>query len=263
MKLRGKVALVTGGGQGIGLGISQRFAAEGAAVAIAQRKLETAQKAADEIVAAGGQALALKVDVSQPEDVQRMVQETVSRFGGLDILVNNAALTGYTEITFWDFLEMPLEHWRRTIEVNLTGAFLCSQAAARQMARRGGGRIISISSVDAALPELHCSHYAASKGGLESLTRAMALDLAKYGILVNAIAPGPILAHFKHNREQELARPVTLVGRLGLPEDIAGATLLLASDDGSFITGQVLVVDGGFMQKQVRYDEPTGRRAEG
>lgn len=258
MKLEGKVALVTGGGQGIGLGISKRFAAEGAVVAIAQRKLETAQTAAREIEAAGGHAIALKADVSQPAEVEAMVEQTVARLGGIDILVNNAAFTGYTGIKFWNVLEMPLADWQQTIAVNLTGCFLCSQMAAREMSRRGGGRIINISSVDAALPELHCSHYAASKGGLEALTRAMALDLAPYGILVNAIAPGPILAHYKQDREKEVAVPATLVGRLGFPEDIAAAALLLASSDGSFITGQVLTVDGGFMLKQIRYE--AGRR---
>lgn len=251
MKLAGKVALVTGGGQGIGLGISRRFAAEGAMVVIAQRTLETAERAAAEITASGGKAVAMRLDVSSPEQVHQVVEEIVSRFGRIDVLVNDAALTGHTGITYRPFLEVPLAEWQRTLDVNLTGVFLCSQEAARHMARQGGGRIINISSVDGQVPEYRCSHYAASKGGLEALTRAMALDLGEHGILVNAIAPGAIRSHPRPGAPEPTG-PNPLV-RPGRPEEIGAVALLLASDDGSYVTGQVIAVDGGYGIKPWRY----------
>lgn len=251
MKLAGKVALVTGGGQGIGLGISRRLAAEGASVAIAQRTLETAEQAAAEIVAGGGTAVALQVDVSSAEQVRAMVEEVVSRCGRIDVLVNNAALTGHTGITYRHFLDVPLADWQRTLDVNLTGVFLCSQAAARHMARQSGGRIINVSSIDGQVPEYRCSHYVASKGGVEALTRAMALDLGEHNILVNAIAPGAIRSHPRPGTPEPTGSNTLL--RAGRPEEIAGVAVLLASDDGSYLTGQVITVDGGYVVKPWRY----------
>ncbi len=256
MGLEGKVALVTGGGQGIGLAITKRFVRDGAAVAIAQRSLEPLERTAAEIVEGGGQALPVRVDVADPLQVDRMVEEVLARYGRIDVLVNNAALTGHSGVVYHDFLELPLSEWRQVIDVNLTGVFLCSQAVAKVMAAREGGRIINVSSVDGAVPERRCSHYAASKGGLESLTRAMALDLAPHNILVNAIAPGPIRSHGPAETYDGPAGAGSSP-RAGRPEHMAGLAALLASEDGDFITGQVIFADGGYVLKSARPVRPS------
>ena len=240
MGLDSKIAIVTGGGRGIGRGISQRFAQEGAKVIIAQRDRRSGETTCEEIHAVGGSAIFIQTDISSREAVEALVDETVERFGALDILVNNAAITGENG----PFLEVSQEAWERVVTVNLTGVFMCSQAAARVMARSNGGSIINISSTNGLVPQPRCCAYGAAKGGLEILTRSMAIDLAQYNIRVNTIAPGPIQTRLPDNTPPGQT-DMTLLGRNGLPHEVAGAAVFLASAESSFITGERIGVDGG------------------
>ena len=237
MLLENKVAIVTGGGRGIGRGITKRFAQEGATVVIAQRGRERAEQTVQEVLDAGGIALFIKTDISQRDQVKRLIKETVERFGKIDILVNNAGITGENG----HFLEVSQETWDRVIRVNLTGQFMCAQEAARVMAERKGGSIINITSTNGLVPQPRCCAYGSAKGGLEMLTRSMAIDLAPYNIRVNAIAPGPI------NQDDSPPRPtpITLLGRTGVPAEIGSVAAFLASDESSYITGERIAVDAG------------------
>lgn len=242
MLLKDKVAIVTGGGRGIGRAIAKRFSQEGAGVVLAQRDRASGECTCQEIAAAGGSALYVETDISQRQQVEHLVAQTVERFGRIDILVNNAALLGANG----PFLDVSQEVWERVIATNLTSVFMCGQAAARVMARMGGGSIINISSVNGFVPQPNCCAYGASKGGMQALTISMAVDLASYNIRVNVIAPGPIQSR---TPDDEPPRPTetTLLGRAGLPSEIASAAVFLASDESSFITGQTIVVDGGML----------------
>ncbi|HHX45675.1 MAG TPA: glucose 1-dehydrogenase [Chloroflexi bacterium] len=247
MVLHGKTAIVTGGGRGIGRAIVHRFAQEGARVVIAQRDATSGEATCAEIRGAGGQALFVPTDVARREDVERMVAEAVTAFGGVDILVNNAARTGENG----PFLEVAPELWEEVIATNLTGVFHCSQAAARVMARAGGGSIINVSSTNGLIPQPRCCAYGAAKGGVEILTRSMAIDLAPYHIRVNVIAPGPIQSR---DADDAPARPskATLLGRNGLPHEVAAVAAFLASEESSFITGERIAVDGGILVNAYR-----------
>lgn len=249
MKIAHKVAIITGGGQGIGRGIAVRLALEGAKVVIAQRTQVPAESTVNHIRALGGQAMAVPTDVSRPGQVQSLVKKTLDRFGRIDILVNNAGRAGRNG----PFLELDLTTWNAVIGVNLTGVFLCSQAAARAMvAHRIKGRIINIGSIDSFVAEREAAAYAASKGGLLLLTKAMAVDLAKYQILVNCIIPGSIRVErnvsFLERKPVKAALSKAIpIGHPAEPADIAGAAVFLASDDSTFMTGSSLVVDGGYL----------------
>lgn len=247
MLLEGKVAIVTGGGRGIGRATSKLFASHGCRVVIAQRDAESGERTRQEIEAAGGAAILVQTDVSRRDSIEHMVQEAERQYGRIDILVNNAAKMG----TNGHFLAVTPEEWDLVIATNLTSVFVCSQAAARVMAKTGGGAIVNITSVNGYLPQPECAAYGAAKGGVEVLTRLMATDLAPYHIRVNVVAPGPIQSR---SPDSEPPRPSdsTLLGRVGLPQEVASAILFLVSDASSFVTGQSLLVDGGMIGNAYR-----------
>lgn len=243
MRLDNKVALVTGGAQGIGQGIAERFAEAGAALAIFDINGEGAREVARRL----GRAIAIEGDVANEEQVRAAIDETVSRLGSLDILVNNAGI----EIS-GTVAEMSSETWDRVLGVNLRGAFLCSKYAIPHMRGRGGA-IVNISSVHAFHSYPHEPAYDASKSGMLGLTRTMALDHGTDGIRVNAICPGYIRTPLLERWFSELPNPEETMrevlkfhplGRIGTPRDIADAALFLASDAASFVSGAYLVVDG-------------------
>lgn len=252
MKLKEKTAIVTGGGTGIGKGISRSLAAEGANVVIVQSTLEKAENAAGELAAEGYDILPIRADISLRDDVRNVMNRTLERFGKVDILVNNAALTG-SKVSA-PFLEMTDDLLERAIDVNLKGTFIVSQEAARHMTERGGS-IIHISSVGAYAAQEGASIYCATKSALIGLTRTMALELAPYNIRVNAIAPGDIRTETSENIVSEKMesgfsgkyfRKVPL-NRRGEPTEIGPTAVFLASDDSSYITGETIIVDGGFL----------------
>lgn len=246
MQLENRVAVVTGGANGIGRATALRFAREGAQVAVADIEFENAQKVAQEIRAEGGQALAVVVDVRDRGSVEDLFACAAGEFGRVDIL---AAIAGISPAD--RFLDLPDEHWDQTLAVNLTGVFLCGQVAARRMIAQGsGGRIINMSSTNGLVGEEEFAHYNASKFGVVGLTMTMAIELAPHRITVNAVCPGFIRTRMS---EDLIAQPAFAaeylkkipLGRFGEPEDIAGAFVFLASDDSRYITGTTLVVDGG------------------
>jgi 3-oxoacyl-[acyl-carrier protein] reductase len=241
-----KVVLVTGAASGIGRAIAERFGAEGAHVVVNDVNGAGAEAVAQAIVAADGSALAVAADVSDKAQVDRLFEATLEQFGPVDVLVNNASLVN----TERHFLEADETWWNRIIAVNLNSAFLCSLRAARLMARKGAGVIINMSSGGASHAHRGNAAYDAAKGGIEALTRAMALDLAPYGIRVNGLVPGSIDSRgmspeVKRSRGENIP-----LGRVGEVEELAGPALFLASDDACYITGHLLVVDGGLLVQQ-------------
>jgi NAD(P)-dependent dehydrogenase (short-subunit alcohol dehydrogenase family) len=243
MKLSGKTAIITGSRRGIGRAIAEALAKEGASVVINDIDLADCQKVVDGIVSQGGRALAIKCDVTVKAEVVEMVSRSVAEFGKVDILVNNAMVS-----SFKPFVRLSEEEWDRTLAVNLKGTFLCSQAAARNMIKNGWGRIINIASVcsggaGGASPLL--AHYAASKGGMKALSEVMAIELADFGINVNAILPGAIDSGSLPDSIKERALKGTPKGRLGTPKDIADLVIYLASPESDFMTGSELIIDGG------------------
>jgi NAD(P)-dependent dehydrogenase (short-subunit alcohol dehydrogenase family) len=243
----GRVALVTGAAGGIGRGIAERLAADGAAVAIADVDPAGAELAA-ELRAAGHDAVFGAVDVGDADQVEAFVARVDGELGPIDVLVNNAAVS-----LGQSFLQTSWDTWARTLRVNLSGAFLCGQAVARRMAARGtGGRIVNIGSTNSFTAERGHASYVASKGGIAMLTRAMAVDLAPDGILVNAVAPGPVRTEAtapvfdSEDYRRALAHGVPLA-RAGRPAEIAGIVAFLVSDDASYMTGSFVVADGGWL----------------
>jgi NAD(P)-dependent dehydrogenase (short-subunit alcohol dehydrogenase family) len=244
-RIEGKNAIVTGAASGIGLATAQRFIAEGARVAAADVNadaLEAAWRDADP------DALrTFVVDVADRESVDRFVDEAAAWLGGVDILVNSAGTIGEAPT-----LEMDEDEWDRVVDVNLKGTFLVSQRAGRKMRETGGGAMVHVSSVAAEQANPYHPHYAASKGGVRQLTKALAVGLAEFNIRSNAVGPGPILTgmgagEFRDpEREARLLRRV-LRGRVGRPEDVAAAILFLASDEADFVNGTTLYVDGGVL----------------
>jgi NAD(P)-dependent dehydrogenase (short-subunit alcohol dehydrogenase family) len=252
MRLKGKCAIVTGAAAGIGRGIVERFAKEGARVAIADRDLDAARRAEKEI---GSDALAVEADVSNGAAVRAMVEHVVERFGGLDILVNNAGIR-YVK----PFLEYTEEEWRRTLDVNLTGLFLCCQAAVPHLLRRGKGKVLNVASVAGQFGRPQRSAYCASKGGALAFTRALAVDMKGKNICVNALAPALIDTPLNAGYAGDAALAAKwqnelLAGRWGRAADVAAAALYLASDDADFVTGTVLTVDGGWTGSLIREGE--------
>lgn len=249
MRLEGKVAIVTGSGQGIGRGIAERFAQEGAAVVVVDRDASILPQAQAAVEAHGGRVLTVTADVGKADQVARLYAETLNAFGTVDILVNNAAWAA----PIAHFLDMTEEFWDTVMQTNLKSMFLCSQQAARLWAeQKKAGAIVNMSSFGAARAHREMVAYDATKGGIEAATRAMAMDLAPWKIRVNCIGPGPIatpslLALLKTQENVERMTKTVPLERLGEPADIAGAALFFASDDASFVTGQVLYVDGGIV----------------
>jgi NAD(P)-dependent dehydrogenase (short-subunit alcohol dehydrogenase family) len=244
MELDGQVAIVTGAGRGIGQAIARRFAEEGAAIGVLDIDQATADETVESIRRRGGKALVVIADVSSHEQVATAVAEISRELGRIDILINNAGIENRAA-----FLEISPDDWRRQLEVNLSGTFFCTQAAAREMAIHGYGRVVNLSSVAGLIGPIDLAACGAAKSGIIGLTRAAALDLADYGITVNAIAPGPIetelmlgvwTAEALRERPQHGA-----IARFGTVEEIAHTALFLASPESGFITGITVPVDGG------------------
>jgi NAD(P)-dependent dehydrogenase (short-subunit alcohol dehydrogenase family) len=245
--LSGKVAIVTGGGSGIGRQMAEGLAEAGANLVLCARKAERCEQAAGELEQLGVKALGLGCDVRDPEQIATVVRRTVDEFGAVDVLVNNAG-------TVWGAApeDMPLEGWQKVVDVNLTGVFLFAQAAGREMIKRGGGSIVNIASVSGlhgAPPEVvNTVVYHATKGGVIAFTRDLAWKWAQHGIRVNSIAPGWFpsdMSKFVLDLQgEELTRRIPL-GRFGGPEDLKGVVVFLAAPASAYVTGHTLVVDGG------------------
>ena len=244
LRLDGKAAVVTGAGQGLGEAIARLFGSEGARLVLADLRAGPVGAVAAEIVASGGEATAVQVDVTSDDDCRRMIETAVDLYGGLDILVNNAGIAGKGTVT-----QVSEEKWDQVLAVNLKGVFLASRHAVPHMERAGSGSIVCISSVAGLVGEEGQVAYHASKHGVVGLVRSMALDHAGSGIRVNAVCPGalrtPLLDPLSEERLARLNSKHAM-GRIGEPEEVARTVLHLASDESSFITGSALVVDGGY-----------------
>ncbi len=260
LKIKDKIAVVTGGGKGIGNGIALRLAQEGATVVVTDIKGDLAKSAVEDIRSRGGNGLALEMDVTKEEDIARMVRETLAAYKKIDILVNNAGGgSGPSYIVNYD-----VKDWDRTIELNLKSAFLCSKAVAADMITRKQGRIINISSISGKLGEVHIGPYCAAKFGVIGLTQVMAKELGRYSITVNAVCPGYVFTpgwmeiaqwlkdNFKAFADKSLeqifenrVKSMTALGRPQTTADIASLVVYLASEEAGSITGQAINVDGG------------------
>ncbi len=246
MRLKDRVAIVTGAARGIGRAIAVALAREGARVAAWDLDMVLLDDLAGQLRAGGGEVLTLSVDVTRKEQIQEAVGQVLARWGRIDILVNNAGI--YEVLPIEDISE---EQWDRVLAVNLKGAFLCCQAVIPTMKRQGSGTIVSMaSSAGKSGGTLSGAHYAVSKAGVICLTKQLARELGPHGITANAVAPGRIdtpMIHLASDEENEAFRLRTPLGRLGTPEDVAGAVVFLASDEASFITGEIVDVNGGLL----------------
>ncbi len=244
--LNGRIALVTGASGGLGAHFAQRLARSGARVAVAARRLEGCAAVRDAIRAAGGEAEAFPLDVADAASVRAAFAAVEARFGGLDVLVNNAGISAAGPT-----LDLPEDDWDRVIDTNLKGAFLCAQAAARIMKGRGGGAIVNVASILGLRVAAQVAPYAASKAGLVQLTRALALEWARYGVRVNAILPGYVETDinrdfFAGEAGQAMVKRIPQ-RRIGAAEDLDGPLLLLCSDASRYMTGAEVAVDGGHL----------------
>lgn len=240
--MKNKIAIITGAKQGIGFGIALALAKEGCDIVISDIEQAGCEKAATEIEKLGVKTKAIACDVSKKNEVDNLISQTVKEFGKLDILVNNAGI-----FPFVPFTDMTEDNWNKVINVNLKSMFLCSQAAVKEM--KAGGKIVNISSIASLVGFEGLVHYCASKGGVNGMIRALALELAPKKINVNAVAPGAIdTPGVSGSSEEQDKQTISIIpwARKGTPDDIAQAVVFLASDKADYITGQVLVVDGGW-----------------
>ncbi len=253
MRFLNKRALVTGGASGIGRAVVERFIAEGAAVAIADLEGEAARTFTDALRARGARVVAVVGDVSRIEDAERMVAEAVAFLGGLDILINNAGIETVGSVT-----TARDDEWERQIAVNLHGVYRMSRFAIPELIRAGGGAIVNVASIGGLVAVREFSAYGASKAAVIQLTRSMAADYAEYGIRVNCVCPGPVdtplleracrrvCGERSPHEVRQMYADLTLLKRIAQPEEIARCIAFLASDEASYVTGAVLVADGGF-----------------
>jgi 3-oxoacyl-[acyl-carrier protein] reductase len=245
-RLQGKTAIVTGGSRGIGKAVALRLAEEGADVAVcASRTLDAAAVLATQIEELGSRAMAVKADVSHSEEVDQLLESVMEAWGKVDILVNNAGITRDGLL-----LRMKEEDWDAVLDVNLKGAFLCTKAVARHMMKARSGRIVNISSVTGIMGNAGQANYASSKAGLIGFTKSVAKELGARGITSNVVAPGFIPTDMTNELSadvQEALKKQIPLGKMGTTEDIAAAVAFLVSNDAAYITGQVLVVDGGMV----------------
>ena len=250
MDLKEKVAIITGAKGGMGKADALLLSKAGAKIVVADISQEECQMVVDEIKKQGGEAIAVKCDVSKEVEVEAMVKKTIDEFGKVDILVNNAGICH-----FKPFLEMTEEDWDKTLDINLKGYFLCAKACAKEMVKQKSGVIVNIASIvmgQIGKGMAGLSHYSASKGGIAALTKTLAVELASYNIRVNAIAPGaidtPMASSTKTDpKAMEGIMAMVPLHRMGKAEEIANTVLFLASDASSYITGTIIVVDGGWL----------------
>jgi NAD(P)-dependent dehydrogenase (short-subunit alcohol dehydrogenase family) len=253
-RFQNKIAIVTGGGTGIGRATALRLSQEGAKVVIANRSEQNAQETLQQIQKCGGEGIFVKTNVGSSADIQRLIQSTIEHYGGIDIIVHSAAIE-----SLHDVVSLPEQEWHETIEVNLTSAYLLGKYGIPHMIQRGGGAIVQVASVHAhATIEKHAA-YAASKGGLLALTKNMAIDYAKYGIRVNAVLPGATATSMlqrwaemegnPHANPREDWKDAQPLGRIGEPQEVANLICFLASEEASFMIGSGIVIDGGMLAR--------------
>jgi 3-oxoacyl-[acyl-carrier protein] reductase len=253
-RFQDQVVIVTGASKGIGKGIAQLFAKEGAKLVLVGRDESALNLVTENLANEGTEVLSVRADVSSSEDIERVIQETLARYGRIDVLCHNAGIYPHSRLE-----DMTLEQWQKVIDVNLTGTFLAVKACIPTMKAQGGGKIVITSSISG--PQTGhpgFSHYTASKGGVAGFIRTAAVELAKYKININAVEPGNIIAEglteLGEEHMENMIRAVPL-GRLGTPEDVAHAMLFLASEEASYITGQSLIVDGGQTLPESHFSE--------
>ena len=244
--LTGKVAIVTGGYHGIGRGIAEGLAEAGADIVICARNQERCAEACKEIEKLGVKAVPIRCDISKSEEVEDLVAKAVKAFGKINILVNNAGVGGSEK----PILEMSDEDWDYAVNIDLRGAFFCARAAAKEMMKQGGGKIINVASITAFIAMANMSAYCASKGGLVQLTKVMALEFINYNIQVNALCPGYFLTPinrklFESEKGKKIIQNNIPMGRLGKVEELKGTAIYLASSSTDFMTGSCIIIDGG------------------